>query len=85
MLQEAPHDAETLFLAGVHAKSQQEYALAVDYFRRGFEIDPERHDLTVELASQLMRTKEHSEAHGLLVSVGARLSNSPYYSAWPAK
>ena len=80
MLQEAPHDAETLFLAGVHAKSQQEYALAIDYFRRGLEIDPERHDLTVELASQLMRTKEHSEAHGLLVSAGARLSNSPYYS-----
>ena len=80
MLQEAPHDAETLFLAGVHAKSQQEYALAINYFRRGLEIDPERHDLTVELASQLMRTKEHSEAHGLLVSVGARLSNSPYYS-----
>ena len=80
MLEEVPHDAETLFLAGVHAKSQQDYALAVDCFRRGLRIDPERHDLAVELASQLIRTKEHAEAHGLLVSAGPRLSASPYYS-----
>lgn len=80
MLEQLPHDPETLFLAGVHAKSQREYAVAKDYFRRGLAIDPERQDLAVELASQLMRTKEHSEAHGLLVSAGPRLSNSPYYS-----
>lgn len=80
MLEQLPQDAEALFLAGVHAKSQREYVAARDYFRRGFKIEPKRHDLAVELASQLLRTREHAEAHRLLVSAGSRLSNSPYYS-----
>ena len=80
MLERIPHDAETLFLAGVHAKSQREYAVAKDYFSRGLTIDPERQDLAVELASQLLRAKEHAAAHRLLVSAGPRLSKSPYYS-----
>ena len=72
MLEQLPQDAEALFLAGVHAKSQREYVAARDYFRRGFKIEPKRHDLAVELASQLLRTREHAEAHRLLVSAGSR-------------
>ena len=77
MLERIPHDAETLFLAGVHAKSQREYAVAKDYFSRGLTIDPERQDLAVELAGQLLRAKEHAAAHRLLVSAGPGLSKGP--------
>lgn len=80
LLSHFPDDPESLFLAGVYAKSQRQYESARAYFRRGLELDPERHDLAVELADQLLRALEHNESHSLLLTVGSSLARSPYYS-----
>ena len=80
LLSQDPEDPENLFLAGVYAKSQRQYEAARDYFGRGVELAPERHDLAVELADQLLRALQHNQSHSLLMSAGSSLARSPYYS-----
>ena len=80
LLSQDPEDPENLFLAGVYAKSQRQYEAARDYFGRGVELAPERHDLAVELADQLLRALQHNQSHSLLISAGSSLARSPYYS-----
>lgn len=80
LLSYAPEDPESLFLAGVYAKSQRQYQAARDYFSRGVELDPQRHDLVVELADQLLRALDHNQSHSLLMTAGSSLAHSPYYS-----
>ena len=80
LLKQYPHDPETLFLAGMYAKSQGQSVDAKEYFEQGLKIAPERHDLAVELSNQLLRSTDHNRAYELLTEAGPNLEQSPYYS-----
>ena len=80
LLSELPHDAETLFFAGMEAKARGATSEASQLFQSGLEFAPKRHDLMIELANQRVRMAQHSEAFALLDRASAQLGSSPFYS-----
>lgn len=80
LLDKEPNAPETLFLAGVLERVKKNHEAARNYFERGLQLAPERHDIAVELASQLSILSHHRAAFNVLEPVLGKLKDSPFYS-----
>jgi len=79
LLAAEPNSAEGFFLRGLAEKANLRPLLAGAAFERALELDAERYDAAVELASQYVVARRNGEAAALLGAYEDRLGNSPRY------
>jgi tetratricopeptide (TPR) repeat protein len=79
LLAAEPADAEGYFLLGLAEKAGNRPLVAASAFARALELDAERYDAAVELASQYTVARRNGEAAALLGRYEDRLANSPRY------
>ena len=79
ILERDDSSAEGHYLAGLALKAAQRGEAATAEFRRALELDGDRHDAAIELASQLAGRRQHAEAAALVERYQDRLHDSPVY------
>lgn len=76
------HDSnspEGHFLMGLVEKAWQHPRKALAAFKRALDINPERYDAAIELATQYIIAMRHGEAAELMLRYESQLDNSPRY------
>lgn len=71
--------AEGYFLTGLVEKVQQKPLKSIAAFEKALELNPDRYDAAIELASQYSISRRNGEVAALLEKYEERLSNSPMY------
>jgi len=70
---------EGYFLAGLVEKALQRHERAEELFRKVLDLEAERYDAAIELASLYSAERRNGAAAALLGEYEGRLSNSPHY------
>ena len=79
ILQRDKDSAEGYFLTGLLEKAQQKPLKTIAAFERALELNSDRYDAAIELASQYSISRRNGEAAALLEKYEEKLSNSPMY------
>ena len=79
ILQRAPQDPEGYFLLGLFERASQHPRRAVEAFERVLEVDPQRYDAAIELASQHSMARRNRLVSEILRRYEGALTNSPRY------
>ncbi|MFT7688859.1 MAG: tetratricopeptide (TPR) repeat protein [Candidatus Azotimanducaceae bacterium] len=74
-----PNNPEGYFLKGKCEKADKQVINAIKSFEKALEIDENRHDAAIELASQYVMSLRNKETIVLLEQYKEHLSNSPRY------
>lgn len=79
ILERAPREPDGLFLLGLVEKAAQRPRRAIEAFEAVVNLDANRYDAAVELASQYSMARRNSDVAGLLGRYEESLANSPRY------
>lgn len=80
ILEDVPQSAEGHFLIGMAEKASGKLKEAVTFFEKALELDINRYDAAIELASLYSIARKNSDAFKLLEKYKVSLSNSSLYS-----
>ncbi len=79
ILQRATQEPEGYFLLGLVEKASQRPKMAIQAFERTLQLDSDRYDAAIELASQYSMARRNSEVSALLARYEEGLKKSPRY------
>lgn len=79
ILQQEPNNADGFYLRGTVHRVNRKTLEALEAYKQGLQLDPQRFDMAVELANMYSMSRRNAEAAAVLDQYAEALHNSPRY------